>query len=827
MGRRATFPLLLLAACSGPQTTTVVKTAGYQVTVDSAGGFHVLLPDGGAVLDSVASPSTGFAPALWAERGEEVDFQLGQFGFVSSRAPWVAASVDGGLPAKPVGTGGTATLSVGGGTLAFTAQDDATLQIVLTPPASAQANQTAMAFACTPADHFVGFGEQTNALDQRGLAFGLWTMEDGIGKRAGANHVGDGYDPTGNTNDSYFPMPSFIDPRGFGLLVDESRYVEVDLCSSRPDAFSLAAWDGSLSLHVVLGQTPRELVTRLTALTGREPLSAPWTYGVWVDAVQGEARVQTVAAELRDAGVPSSALWTEDWAGEHAGVSFNSFDWTPDETLYPGFSSLASSLHQEGFKWLGYFNSFVIQGSTEWGQAMDAGGTWLVQSPDGGPYVFTGSSLEPTALVDLTNPAATAWMGAAMQAAARAGLDGWMADFGEWLPFDAVMADGTTGAETHNRFPLLWSKLNQGALSAALPGGDFVFFTRSGWTGQAGQIPAMWAGDQNTSWGFLPDGGPDFDGLPSVLPMGMNVGLQGIAAWGSDIGGYTTLISPPTTKELYLRWTEVGAFSPVMRTHHGYQANQDWRFDSDAETLAIFGKYAREHLSLFPYLYTLAGQTAASGIGVMLPIWLTYPDDLGALGRLDEYTLGPSLLVAPVIVQGATTRAVHLPPGHWLGWETPDAYDGPTDVTVPAPLDACPVYAIAGSVIPLLGSDVQTLASATDPAVKTLAQSNGELTVRAFLGASGSFTSYDGTQLTLTSSPGATVTGLAACAGSGPCPSVPSCDGGAPPCGDIDAVARLATAQVQGQEISVAADTGTVVTVDSPTPRLVTVQLRY
>lgn len=828
--RLAPIVALGLAACSSGGAVTVVRTRGYSMTVDSAGGLHLLLPDGGSVLDSVASPSQGFAPALWAKRTEQVDAQLGQFGFLNGLAPWVAAAIDGGLPGTPVGVGGTATLSLGGGTLALTAVDDATLQLVLTPPASAQADQTALAFTCNPDDHFLGFGEQTNALDQRGQAFGLWAMEDGIGKRAGADHIGTAYDPTGDTNDSYFPMPSFIDPRGFGLVVDDSRYVEVDLCSTRSDAFSLAAWDGTLTVHVVIGATPAQLVTRLTALTGREPLAPPWTYGVWVDAVEGEARVQTVAAELRDAGVPASAIWTEDWDGEHCGISFNCFDWTPDETLYPGFSQLATSLHQEGYKWMGYFNSFVIQGTPEWNEALDAGGSWLIQSPDGGPYVFTGSSLEPTSLVDLTNPGARAWMGGAMQAAAQAGLDGWMADFGEWLPDDAVMADGTVGAVAHNRFPLLWSQLNQG-VSAAFPDGGVVYFTRSGWTGQASQIPAMWAGDQNTGWGFdEPDGGADYDGLPSVIPMGMNVGLQGIAAWGSDIGGYTVYLSPPTTKELYLRWTEVGAYSPVMRTHHGYAQDQDWRFDSDLQTLQIFGKFAREHLALFPYLYTLAGQTAATGVGVMLPVWFTFPDDPGALTRLDEYTLGPSLLVAPVLVQGATARAVHLPLGQWLGWETTDAYQGPTDVTVPAPIDACPVYAIAGTVIPLLGADVQTLADATDPAVKTLAQASGELTVRAFLGANGSFTSYDGTQLTLTSSPGVAVTTLSAWAGNPQGtfpPSIPSCDGGALPCGDIDTADRLATVQVQGQNVTVAADQGTVIAVVSPVPRLTTVQLRY
>ncbi len=815
--------VLLLSACgtaAAPASRPpLLATSELQVALTPGGGIEIDRPDGGVILSSVTSASPGFVPFLWADRGEQVVMNLGQFGFIEGPQPWTAASIAG---AGTGGDGGTVTFPLsGGGTLALSVVDEGTLAVTLTPPAGAKSDETGVAFACGADDHFLGFGEQTNALDQKGLAFGTWTMEDGLGKKPGETHTNpNAIDPTGNTNDSYFPMPSFLDPRGFGLVVDGTRYVQFDLCSTRADAFRVDAWNGTLSFHLVFGDSPAELVARLTALTGRQPLSVPWTYGVWVDAVEGEQRVRTVAAELRDAGVPASVIWTEDWAGESNGASFNSFGWTPDETLYPQFSQLADSVHYEGYKWLGYFNSFVIQGTDIWDQGADAG--TLVQSPDGGPYVFTGSALTPTGLVDLTNPKATAWMGAAMEKVARAGMDGWMADFGEWLPYDAVMADGTTGAQTHERFPLLWAKLNHDALSAAIPSGDFVFFTRSGWTGMAAVTPAMWAGDQNTDWGVD-------DGLPSVLPMGMNMGLQGLAAWGSDIGGYSAIISPPSTKELYLRWAEVGAFSPIMRTHHGYQQNLDWLFDRDAETLAIFGKFATEHIRLFPYLYTLAGQTPETGIGVLRPVWFDFPGDPRALTLLDEYLLGDGMLVAPVVTQGATSRDVYFPAGHWMGWFGPDAHDGPGDAVVAAPIDACPVYALAGTLYPRLPPGVQTLVAAQDPTVQTLAQAGGELWVRAFLGAPGSFSAYDGTVLAMESAAGAQVTQLSACSPpGGSCASpLPSCASGVLPCGDIDAPARQATVAARGQDLEFGAGEGGTIEVHAPGPKKVTVEIRW
>ncbi|MHB1846875.1 MAG: TIM-barrel domain-containing protein, partial [Deltaproteobacteria bacterium] len=802
-----------LAACGSPSQRTILSTRGYRAFTDPS-GLHIQLGDGGTL-----DPPAGEPQIAWAGRTPTVVSFLGQFGFTDGTNPYEAAGALDAGSLRPGGVGTSSTLALaGGGSVTLTALDDWTLGVDIASPPDAGFDRVALAFACGSGDHFLGFGEQTNALDQRGLAFGLWTMEDGIGKHPGATHTG-GYDPAGDTNDSYFPMPSFIDPRGFGLTVDTTARVETDLCAADSTAWRIDAWEGSLALRLVFGQTPRDLVSRLTALTGRPPLAAPWTYGVWADSYGGEARLQTVATELRQNKIPCSAIWTEDWEGHpDGGTSLDSWGWTPDETLYPGFSAQAASLHAEGFKWLGYFNTFVRPGSPEWEQGV-AQGT-LVGSPDGGPYLFVGPSLEPTALVDLTNPAARQWMGTAMESAAQAGLDGWMADFGEWLPWDAQLADGTSGAVAHNRYPLLWAGLNQTVAQAVAPTGDFVYFVRSGWAGQPALTPAVWPGDQNTDWGTD-------DGLPSVLPMAENLSLQGVAAWGSDIGGFSTFLSPPTTKELFLRWAEVGAYSPVMRTHHGSDPTQSWHFDSDAETLQIFGQYAREHLRLFPYLYTQATQATQTGLGILRPIWVDFPTDPASLGLTDEYLLGDSLLVAPIVTQGATSRSVHFPAGVWLAWRTADSETGPTDVTVQAALDQLPVYSPAGAVLPILTDDVDTVAPSADPAVKSLAQAGAELGVRAFLGADGSFTSYDGTTLVLHSAPGDAPTSLASCVGAAAaCPALPSCSNASPPCGDIDGAARLATAQLSGADVTLAAGAATL-EVRSPVPRAVSIQLRY
>src|SRR5262249_36531763 len=154
---------------------------------------------------------------------------------------------------------------------------------------------------------------------------------------------------------------------------------------------------------------------------------------------------------------------------------------------------------------------------------------------------------------------------------------------------------------------------------------DVVVFHRSGYTGAQKHARVIWAGDQRTS--FQAD-----DGLPTIIPIISGLGVAGFPIVTHDIAGYMSATNPTTTKELFLRWTPLGALNPVMRTHHGRSAFQNWRWSSDAETTAQFKRWADLHTALFPLWKGLAREAAATGAPILRPLALWDPANVAVHG---------------------------------------------------------------------------------------------------------------------------------------------------------------------------------------------------
>jgi len=238
-----------------------------------------------------------------------------------------------------------------------------------------------------------------------------------------------------------------------------------------------------------------------------------------------------------------------------------------------------------------------------------------------------------------------------------------MADFGEYLPTDTILHSGRSAELAHNEWPALWAHCNYEAVKEwyqAHPEsrGQVVYFMRAGGPGSQKWCPLMWAGDQNVDWS-------EDDGLPSVIPAALSLAMSGHGLHHSDIGGYTTLFGMKRTKELFMRWAELAALTPVMRGHEGNRPRDNWQFDTDTETLAHLARMGTLHRALGPYLKELVRMNTEQGIPVMRPLFLHYEGDPQAWELKDQYLLGPDLLVAPVLVSGENERTLHLPPGHW------------------------------------------------------------------------------------------------------------------------------------------------------------------
>jgi alpha-glucosidase len=456
----------------------------------------------------------------------------------------------------------------------------------------------------------------------------------------------------------------------------------------------------------------------MTAWVGRPDLPADVLFAPWLDALYGDANVRRVAQALRDADVAVSAIWTEDWRGAENGAGGYQLleNWRVDRELYPDFEGTADTLHGLGFKFLTYNNTFIENRADVHTEAVE--NDYEIHTAAGDEYSFDGNTFMPETLLDLWNPAAVAWTKDVYREGLDLGADGWMADFGEWLPTDSVLADGSDPMIRHNRYTVEWARLNHDLQVER--GGDLVFFMRSAYLHSQPLVQIVWPGDQQTDWTLG-------DGFPSVIPPGIGLGMAGFPYYAHDIGGYMSELTVPTTKELWWRWCELGALTPVMRTHHGRAADRNWNWESDAETTAHLARYSKLHMQLVPYLAARAEDAQATGVPIVRAIGLQYPDDTWpwVWTGTDEYLLGDRILVAPVIQEGATTRAVMLPTAElWYPLQGGPPIQG--DQTVDAALGEIPAFVPEGSILVLYPRTVDTVIEAPGDASLVTAASIGD-----------------------------------------------------------------------------------------------------
>ncbi|MGE5401671.1 MAG: TIM-barrel domain-containing protein, partial [Ignavibacteriales bacterium] len=239
--------------------------------------------------------------------------------------------------------------------------------------------------------------------------------------------------------------------------------------------------------------------------------------------------------------------------------------------------------------------------------------------------------------------------------------------------------------KVHNIYNLLWAKTIFDGFKQLRPGERIFNLTRSGYAGiqRYGVIP--WSGDVGRSFG----------GLAVQLPMLLNMGISGLGYQNSDIGGFTG----NGTTELYVRWMQFGVFSPITRAHGTGQPTEPWAFGTEAE--GINKKFIELRYRMIPYNYTLAYENFKTGIPLARPLFFEYPEDNNLYSLSSSYLWGSSILVAPVVEAGQSSKSVYLPDGDWIDFWSDKIYSGHKNITVATPLDKIPLFIRRGSIIPM------------------------------------------------------------------------------------------------------------------------------
>ena len=544
-------------------------------------------------------------------------------------------------------------------------------------------NRLYLRLAAEADEHITGGGEQFSALDLRGRSFPIWTREQGVGrnKATAITRLADASDGGGGDyHTTYYPQPTFLSSRMYGAHWETYGYCELDFQAERYHELTL--WETSFSLALFDGEDYGALLTKLTALTGRQPPLPDWAMkGVWLGVQGGTERATALRDRCRAGGVDVSAVWVQDWEGKRV-TSFGKrlqWDWRWNRELYPRLDRVIAA---DSAAWMGYINPYLVEGGVLFREAREKG--FFVKNPRGEDYLFDFGEFN-CGVVDLTMPQAFDWYkGVIQRNLIGMGFRGWMADFGEYLPADALCFGGN-GKEVHNLWPVLWAKCNRLALEESGKLGECVFFMRSG-AAQSGRYATLvWAGDQCVDWSYD-------DGLPSVITGALTLGMSGFGLHTSDAGGYTTLFGLKRDRELLLRWLEFACFTPVMRTHEGNRPEENLQLYSDGAVIDAAARLTAVHNALNPYLKECVRLNAEKGHPVMRPLFWAAPREARAYERDNfSYLLGEELLVAPVIEPDAFKRRLWLPEGIWIHlWSGARLPGG--ERNVPAPMGQPPVF---------------------------------------------------------------------------------------------------------------------------------------
>ena len=721
--------------CGQPFDAITASLGTWDIAVATDGAWSVTPAGGAQAVISAPAACTEVSEnevktSLRVGRGEaHVRAQFGSFRITLEGQPsdisWLEAAGAAGpsevtadtidIPVRWEGDGEPIV-----GSLVFSLTDNGDLEIS-TSTTDEEASAGEIQLDCREGEGFFGLGTQAFGMNLRGGTFPLWTQEQGVDKPDNG-----GVFPLNNFPEAaYAPMGIWHSSEGYSAILGQDIFHELDLCEGDDAVLRLRTYPGLPSLVLVAGDTMRDRLTKITdEYVGRMTELPDWVFGPWNDSVGGPDHLRDLAATLRENDIPSTAIWSEDWIGGEQGVTgyHLTYAWEWDQAQYPDLPNDIDWLHERGFAFLGYFNPFVPSTTRMFEEGAEGG--FLIHDADGGDYIFGDPFFRDSSLVDLTNEDAVAWLeGYLTTAADDLGIDGWMADFAEWMPHDAVLASGVDAWEYHNRYPLEWQRVNRRIMSSVHEAeeseedNNWVYFARSGWAstngGTAGIAPTMWGGDQNTDWGYD-------DGLPTVVPIAANAGLAGVAVFGTDIAGYTAATNPATTKELFYRWSTLGAFHALMRTHHGSDECRNWVFDRDEETLAHYTRYARVHSLLLPYFHNLQVDAISEGLPMIRHPALVEPEHPGLWQGDFSFFLGDNLWVAPVLDRGAVEREVRTPVAGWWplfgdGPETDGAEgDGNTwQLSVPTPVTEIPVYVRPGTIIPLLWEPVDSFYGAS------------------------------------------------------------------------------------------------------------------
>jgi alpha-D-xyloside xylohydrolase len=487
-------------------------------------------------------------------------------------------------------------------------------------------------FTLSPGEKIFGCGESFTGLDKRGQKVVLWADD--------ANGI--------QNPGMYKPIPFFMSNRGYGMFIHTTSPVTCDFGNAFSGVNSMMLGDDELDLFVFLG-SPKEILDEYTKLTGKSPMPPLWSFGLWMSrcTYSREDQVRDVAARLRSNRIPCDVI--------HLDTGWFETDWRCDykfsTSRFTDPQKMITDLKSDGFHISLWQLPYFVPKNTLFQELIDK--NLVVRDGKGNlPY--------EDAVLDFSNPAAVEWYQDKLGSLLKMGVGAIKVDFGEAAPNNGLYASGRTGFYEHNLYPLRYNKAVADVTKKVT--GDNIIWARSAWAGSQ-RYPIHWGGDAEST----------DQGMAAELRGGLSFGLSGFSFWSHDVGGFTANSVETMDKNLFARWLAFGMLSSHSRCH-GIAPKEPWNY-GDA-FMDDFRRIDEMKYTLMPYIYAQAKDSSDHGLPMVRALFIEYPDDPGSWLVDDEYLLGASVLVAPLMHENATGRDVYLPPGNWIDYQSGQTYAG-------------------------------------------------------------------------------------------------------------------------------------------------------
>ena len=488
------------------------------------------------------------------------------------------------------------------------------------------------AFTLSPGEKIFGGGESFTRLDKRGQKLVLWTDD--------ANGI--------ENQGMYKPVPFFISSRGYGMFIHTTTPMTLDFGHDFSGVNSMMVGDDELDLFVFLG-TPKEILDEYTKLTGKSPMPPLWSFGLWMSrcTYNAEQQVRDIAGKLRENKIPCDVL--------HLDTGWFETDWQCDyefsRTRFTDPKKMLADLKSDGFRVSCWQLPYFVPKNKLFSEIVEQ--NLVVRDAKGNlPY--------EDAVLDFSNPKAVEWYQGKLANLLNEGVSAIKVDFGEAAPEDGIYADGRAGFYEHNLYPLRYNKAVADITKQTT--GDNIIWARSAWAGSQ-RYPLHWGGDAEST----------DDGMAAELRGGLSFGLSGFSFWSHDVGGFTANSVEAMNKDLFARWLAFGMLSSHSRCH-GIAPKEPWLYGTNF--MDEFRAIDELKYKLMPYVYAQAKDSSAHGLPMVRALFVEFPGDPGSWNVDDEYLYGSQMLVAPLMHENETARAVYLPPGTWIDYQTGKAYAG-------------------------------------------------------------------------------------------------------------------------------------------------------